>query len=401
MRPKPDGPDGRLRAAWVHLLLLWLAGNSLRLTVLAVPPVLPAIHRSLHLSEAAVGVLIGLPVLLLSIGAVFGSLLVARLGARRALMAGLGIVALCGALRGLGPATPVLFLMTVAMGAGVAVSQPALPSLVRAWLPARIGLATATYSNGLLIGETLAASLTLPLLPLLGNRWPFALAFWSLPVLLTALLVFALTAHEPPAHDAPPVRWWPDWGDPLTWRLGLILGCASLSYFGSNAFIPDYLRVTHHSGLIGPALTTLNFCQVPASLLTAWLPGRLIGRRGPLILAGCLTVISVATFPLGGVWVVVWAGTLGFSTAFVLVLALALPPLLVAPHDLHRLSASMFTISYACSFAGSYLGGAIWDLTGVPVTAFAAVGIAGLVMAALSRGLHFAPNVYAGEVRAG
>lgn len=398
---RPAHPVLTPRPVWVHLVLLWLAGNSLRLTVLAVPPVLPRIHRDLHLSEAAVGALIGLPVLLLSMGAVFGSLLVARLGARRALVAGFAAVAVCGALRGLGQAAPVVFLMTVAMGAGVAVSQPALPSLVRAWLPDRIGLATATYSNGLLIGETLAASLTLPLLPLLGNRWPNALAFWSVPVLLTAILVLALTIHEAPAHDSPPMRWWPDWSEPLTWRLGLILGCASLAYFGSNAFIPDYLRATHHSGLIGPALTTLNFCQVPASLLTAWLPGRLIGRRGPLLVAGGLTVLSVATFPLGGVWVVVWAGTLGFSTAFVLVLALALPPLLAAPHDLHRLTASMFTISYACSFAGSYVGGAIWDLTGVPVTAFAAVGIAGLVMVGLARGLRFAPSVYAGEVRVG
>src|SRR5947209_8450375 len=332
MRSQAEGSPRAGERVWVHLILLWLAGNSLRLTVLAVPPLLPAIHRDLRLSEAAIGVLVGLPVLLLSIGAVFGSLLVARLGARRALIAGLCAVALGGALRGLGPATPILFLLTIVMGAGIAVSQPTLPSLVRAWIPRRIGLATATYSNGLLIGETVAASLTLPLLPLLGNRWPLGLAFWSLPVLVTAVLVLLFTFHEAPAEDAPAVRWWPDWGDPLTWRLGFILGCASLAYFGSNAFIPDYLRVTHHSGLIGPALTTLNFCQVPASLLAAWLPGRLIGRRRPLIFAGGLTVLSVATFPFGGVWVVVWSGALGFSTAFVLVLALPLPPLLAAPH---------------------------------------------------------------------
>ena len=39
------------------------------------------------------------------------------------------------------------------MGLGVAVSQPAFPSLVREWFPTRIAIAIAVYSNGVLIGE--------------------------------------------------------------------------------------------------------------------------------------------------------------------------------------------------------------------------------------------------------
>ena len=37
------------RADWVRLLLLWLGGVDLRLTMLAVPPLIPLIHRELHL----------------------------------------------------------------------------------------------------------------------------------------------------------------------------------------------------------------------------------------------------------------------------------------------------------------------------------------------------------------
>jgi len=37
------------------------------------------------------------------------------------------------------------------MGAGVAVTQPALPALVGRWLPRRIGLGTGIYTNGLLV----------------------------------------------------------------------------------------------------------------------------------------------------------------------------------------------------------------------------------------------------------
>ncbi len=55
---------------------------------------------------------------------------------------------------------------------GVAVMQPALPPLVRAWLPHRIGFGTAVYTNGLLVGEIIPVTLTgLLVLPLIGNSW--------------------------------------------------------------------------------------------------------------------------------------------------------------------------------------------------------------------------------------
>jgi MFS transporter, CP family, cyanate transporter len=74
----------------------------LRLTVLAVPPVLPLIHREFALSERTIGALSGLPILLFGFAAIPGSLLIARLGARRAVIAGLLVVAVASAARGAG-----------------------------------------------------------------------------------------------------------------------------------------------------------------------------------------------------------------------------------------------------------------------------------------------------------
>lgn len=64
----------------IAVVLLWLCGTGLRLTILAVPPLLPLIRAELHLSATAVGVLISLPVALFSLAALPGSLLIARLG---------------------------------------------------------------------------------------------------------------------------------------------------------------------------------------------------------------------------------------------------------------------------------------------------------------------------------
>src|SRR5215468_9063657 len=249
-----------------RLALLWLAGIDLRLTILALPPVLPLIHRDLDLSEKLVAALTGLPVLLFAIIAIPGSLLIARMGARRALLAGLVLAALGSAARGLGPSTPTLFAMTFVMGAGISIMQPALPSLVSEWFETKPGLATAVYANGLLIGEILGAALTLPLvLPLAGGSWGASFAVWAVPVLATAVLIAGSTPNQPPrpAGSTPPL-WWPDWRDAQTWQAGLILGGGSCIYFAANAFIPDYLHATRADDLIGACLTSLNVGQLPA-----------------------------------------------------------------------------------------------------------------------------------------
>ncbi|HWE61999.1 MAG TPA: MFS transporter [Chloroflexota bacterium] len=384
--------EAALPPLWLSLSLLWLAGICLRLTLLAVPPLLPTIHHDLHLDETAVGALTALPVLILALASVPGSLLVAHLGARRVLALGLILVGAGGALRGLGHATLLLFVMTVLMGAGIAVAQPTLPSLARAWCGVRNGLATATYSNGLLIGEIASAALTAPLLiGLVGGNWSLALAAWSLPVALTALAVLG-TPRTAGGRTAVPARWWPDWRSGRTWRLGLVLGCAGISYFAGNTFIPEYLKTEGHANLVDPALTSLNLAQLPVSFLILAIPNRLIGRRMPFIVAGALIMLAAVGFsaaigpgyPVGAVF---WAGLLGMAAGSAFTLSLALPPLVSPPHDVHRLSAAMFTISYSLAFAGPLVGGAIWDHTGRPALAFIPIISAGALMILLAIGL--------------
>jgi CP family cyanate transporter-like MFS transporter len=74
------------------------------------------------------------------------------------------------------------------------------------------------------------------------------------------------------------------------------------------------------------------------------------------------------------------AAFIGFASAFVLILTLALPPLLAVPDDVHRLSAGMFTIGYTASFILPLLGGAAWDATGIAASAFLPVALGGLTV---------------------
>ncbi|MGI8825123.1 MAG: MFS transporter [Chloroflexota bacterium] len=386
---KAETAFARTKKEWASLAVLWLTGISLRLTILAVPPLLPDIHRTLGLSEELVGALSGLPVLLLALGSVPGAFVISRLGARRCLLLGLSMTCIAGAARGVLSSTLVLFSMTFVMAMGIAISQPALPSLVRSWFSGHSGFATAVYSNGFLIGEIVAAALTVPLvLPLAGGSWERAFAVWSVPIVVTVTGLAVLRPEEGVQLTDGPGRWWPDWRSGRTWRLGLIFGCGSIAYFGSNAFLPDYLKATHHSALIAPALASLNICQLPSSVLVAAMPGRLIGRRWAVATAGAAILVSTAGFAAVEPLIVVWSGLLGFSSAMVFVLSLALPPLLANTGDVPRLSAAMFTLSYALAAVGSLLGGVVWDATRVPLTAFAPIFAAAILMMALSAGLR-------------
>ena len=98
----------------------------MRITLLAIPPVLPFLAKDLNMSGTEIGLLNGLPIVLFAIAAVPGSLVIARLGALRTLTLGLLIAAAGGAMRAESRGTAFRYVMTMVMGAGLAIAQPAL-----------------------------------------------------------------------------------------------------------------------------------------------------------------------------------------------------------------------------------------------------------------------------------
>ena len=379
------------------LLLLWLSGAALRLTILAVPPVIPLIHDQLDLSATQIGILTGLPSMLFAFAAVPGSLLIARLGVRTALIVGLLVTAIGGALRGALPDVTWLYAMTIAMGAGVAIMQVTMPPAVRVWLPSRIGFATALYTNGLLVGEILPVALMLiVVLPMVGGSWQLGFVFWSVPVAVIAVAVMAFAPRAPVNPALARRKWWPDWRNMLIWRLGFMLGTVNAVYFATNAFLPDYLRGAGQAEWTGPALTALNIGQLPASFILLAVAGRLERKAWPYVMCGLLSAIATAGMVFGtGVWIVAAAGLQGFADAGILVLVLALPPLLSPPDDVHRVTAAMFTISYSCAVVVPIVSGALWDASGIASMAFLPMGLCGILLVILAPAVNHIPRIHA------
>jgi CP family cyanate transporter-like MFS transporter len=381
-------------SAFTAFSLLWLSGTGLRLTLLCVPPLIPLIHTELNLNETQIGTLGTLPSLLLAAAAIPGSLLIARFGAKAALIVGLLLVGLGSAARGASENIGMLYITTMITAGGVAIMQPSLPPLVRSWLPNRVPLATAVYTNGLLVAELLAVAITLPLvLPLADGSWRLAFVYWGVPVIVVALLVLFIAPREAKTAVTVPRRWWPNWRDKLMWRLAFCLGCVNTCYFATNTFLPDYLTAIGRPDLISATLTSLNFCQLPASILMLWFAPRLVPLPGSYAGVGLLNLAAIIGIATSSGWgVVAWAGVLGFSVAAGLILILALPPLLSAPEDVHRMASAIFTVSYPCAVLMSVLGGLLWDATSIPWIAFVPIGFCAIVLSILPLGINLTPR---------
>jgi MFS transporter, CP family, cyanate transporter len=389
---------GRRRIVLVCALFT-LVGINLRTVILAVPPVLPQIAHDLSLSHTETGLLTSLPTLIMGGLALPAGLLAGRMGARTSVALGLTLLAAGTLLRAVIPAALPLYLFTALLSLGIAVGQTAMPILARQWFPTRIGFVSALYSNGLILGEAIAAGITGPLI--LGafghDAWSASFVIWTIPVVVTLLLWLLLAPASPalnprqpsPADSSPPsteTKHLPHSAKlrvhPL--HIGVLLGCASLIFFGMNGWIAPYNHALHRDGSTALALFVLNAAQLPVSLGMTLFAEQLAGRRWPFVTAGAICCCAIAA------WWLLPAGVepfsvalLGGGSAFVFVLGIALPPLLAGRSEVARLTGITFTLSYGVAFVGPLLGGSFWDLFHIPALAFLPVLAAGATLITL------------------
>ena len=402
----PTSTDERITVAWRRVVvcaLIVAVGFNLRSVMLAVPPVLPLIQHDLGLSYTATGFLTALPVLVLACMAWPSGLFIERVGSRLSVIIGLVLLTAGTFMRALGPSTAALFLFTLLLSLGVVLTQTAIPVLIRHWFPKQIGFVAALFSDGLIIGEAVAAAITVPIMLQLAGKdgWTSTFIFWDVPivVLLILWLWLAPPAHTKPAAKAPPVMNTPALETSTSnklnkpsgerprvnaFHLGILIGGGSLIYFGMNGWIAPYNQAIHQSGSTSLTLAILNAAQLPVSLGVTVFAQRLAGRRLTFIIAGLICGLSI----IGWIFAPpglepLWAALLGGSSAFVFTLGIALPPLLALPHEVARLTGITISLTYAVAFVGPFVGGELWDLSSIPATAFLPVGVASVMLVIL------------------
>jgi CP family cyanate transporter-like MFS transporter len=403
----PARGDEQVTKTWrmiIACVLLALLGINLRSVILAVPPILPLLQHDLSLSYTETGLLTAFPILMFGAAGWLSGLLVGRIGGRLAVTIGLTLLAIGALLRVALPSIFFLYLFTIILSLGIALAQTSAPVLARAWFPNRIGLVTALFTDGLIIGEALGAGITVPIMTsfLGADAWKATFLLWGLPVVVMLVLWFLLaprgstktasvTTNIPipsietattaiSANDAIPVKR----ARVSALHMGIILGSGSLIYFGMNSWIAPYNLAIHHAGYTPLTLTLLNLCQLPASLTITFFAQQLAGRRWPFILAGFVCILSLA----GWIFTPVilepfWAILLGAASAVVFTLGLSLPPLLAEPGNVAKLTGITLSISYTTAFIGPFVGGGLWDILHLPPVAFLPVAAACITLIVL------------------
>ncbi|MFT7338722.1 MAG: CP family cyanate transporter-like MFS transporter [Marinobacter maritimus] len=366
-------------------LLLWLAGVYLRIPILVAPPLAPFIGGELALSQTLTGALTTLPILMLAIGAMPGSLSISRIGPRNTLALAMVVMVIGSAGRGLAPDTLTLMLTSAVMGLGIAMMQPALPALLPRWLePKHLAFGSAIYMNGMLMGEFIGAGITLPvIMPLLDNSWRATMLAWSLPALLVVTALFL--PKRDLARPTRKVAWLPDWKNPLTLKLGLLLGVSGSLFFGVNAYLGALLEQRGEFDNLTEALFWYNFAQVVASLLMLKMARYWVGKKAPLIIMLILSLLgTIGMLVFTGWWAIASATFMSFTAGVLLIMMVALPPLLVPASDTGRLSAGNFLVGYTIAFTVPMLGGLLSDWTGDIRHAIAVMIAYGLLVSPLA-----------------
>jgi len=128
-----------------------------------------------------------------------------------------------------------------------------------------------------------------------------------------------------------------------------------------------------------------TIAQMPAAIVLGIFGQRFAGKRiGFVVGGGVASVALVLWFILPPSWGVLLSAVIGAASSSLFILGLSLPPLLAQGRNVAQVSGIMMGVGYSIAFFGSFIGGSLWDATGIPITAFLPVLAACVAATALS-----------------
>jgi CP family cyanate transporter-like MFS transporter len=360
------------------LALTWLAAFNLRSGFIGIGPALPALTVDLGLSFAQASFLVAVPTLMMGVMAVPGGALVDRWGPSRAIAAGLALVTIGGGLRAVAPEFALLLALTFLFGAGIGLSQPSLPRLMRSRFPFRLGVTTGIYASGLICGSIAGASLTGPILDRIGEpaAWRLPLMLWGTLAgigLVTWTVVMRPWRAEPGAapqlapREGTAARWSP-WRDRLAWISASLFATQGILYYLLVAWLPAiYGEAGSSTTTTAGLFTVFNAATLPAILFFPSWSDRIRRRRPPSLVAALLVLIGVLgllVLPLADTWRWLWPVLAGAGISGVFAMSLVLPADVAPPGRTGAAAGMVLAIGYAASALGPIIAGVVRDVTG-------------------------------------
>lgn len=369
------------RRYFLGACLLLIAFN-LRPLFTSLSVLLPELTADLGISGAMAGYLTTLPVLCLGLFAPLAPTLADRHGAERVLLLVLLMIGAGTALRA-ADATVLLFMGSALAGAGIAMGNVLLPSVVKRDFSDSVAVMTGLFTMSLCGGAAMAAASTTPLAQW-ADSWRFGLVVWAIPAFAVALLWLPRSMRSSvkgQPRGLPRLRLW---HDGLAWQVACFMGLQSALAYCVMGWMAPILRWRGLDGVTAGFYTSASILvQVATCLLVPPLAARF--RSQSLFSAGLAFLAASALLgllfaPRGLLPVLALLQGIGqgglFAIAMTIIILRSPDPRVAA-----RLSGMSQAIGYVLAAFGPMLVGMLHSATGsYAVTAwlFAAIGLAAM-----------------------
>lgn len=362
---------------WLLLFVAWFVAFNVRTVYVSVSPLLPLIQEDLALTYTESGLLFSMPLVLMGLCALPVGWMVENWGTKRVVVLAISFLFIGSLFRVFADSYSFLFLFNCFIGIGIGFAQPGLVYLVKDWFPERTGTATGIYSNGYMLGSTVAALLSgTLLLSWVGDySWRGSLLVWAVFSGISLLLwVVTVPKRKPLAKQASFKQLLNLFGSGLTILkkrvvflvIILFMLQSSLFYLHLN-WLPAYYH-SHVGWDIERAslpLSLFSFIMIPTSLIVPYLSDRLERRKPFLILSTAISLpiglIGLLVNPGDYYWL--WSILLGTPLCVFFVLGLVLPIDVGQGQQVGLISGWMLLIGHLGSILGPMVAGFLLDLT--------------------------------------
>lgn len=350
---------------WIVAGIL-LVATTLRAPFTAAGPLLGQVAASYGISSGEAGFLITLPLLGFCLVSPFSARLADALGLERSLFAALIVMALGIGTRSAGPLWA-LYVGSVLLGAGIAVGNTLLPSLLKRDFPDQITRLTGLYAISMGLASAAASAAVVPLAQ--ASDWRLSLlALMGLPI--AAAVVWSPQLHRRSVVatriTTAPERSGGVWTSALAWQVTLFFAVNSFVYYAVAAWLPSILAANGISAQAAGALHgIMQLASAAPGLVLAPLVQRMKDQRG---LAAGFALTAAAS--LGGLHfapklALLWVSLFGFGIGGGFILALAFIGLRTrSAEQTARLSGKVQSVGYVLSASGPIAIGAVHDAFG-------------------------------------
>jgi MFS transporter, CP family, cyanate transporter len=364
VRPSPNAKQSTLRSG--HALLVWgllVVAANLRASLTGVGPLLDRVQADLGLAPAVAGLVNTVPLLAFAAISPMVPRLAARWGPERLLACALVVLTLGIAVRW-APTAISLFAGTVLIGAGIAVGNVVLPSLIKRDFPTKVGLLTGAYATVMGGVAAVASGVVVPISQIAPGGWRTAWGCWILLAFVAVVLWLPQLRSPQPASDAIRSHRLP-WESALAWAVTAFMGLQSLGFYVVITWLPQVFQDNGVSAaaagwllFLFQAVAVVTSLAVPAVLRWAADQRALATASSAVLLAGYLGLLVAPG------WALLWSVVLGLGGGACLVLALAFLSLR-APDATAAgaLSAMAQSIGYLLAAAGPAIFGLLYTVS--------------------------------------